>query len=111
MGTEVIRLWVLRKLVEVITKTFSTVYQFSWSTREVSGNRNFAIVTFIYKKRHKEDLGSCRPISLTLLPGNVMEQIILSEIIWHVQDNQGIRPSHYKFHERQVLLDQPHLLI
>jgi len=28
-----------------------------------------------------------------LVPGNVMEQIVLSEITWHVRNSRGIRPS------------------
>lgn len=31
--------------------------------------------------------------SLSLVPGKVMEQIILSAITWHVWDNQVIRSS------------------
>jgi len=29
--------------------------------------------------------------------GNIMEQIILSTITWHIQDNQGIRSSQNPF--------------
>ncbi|GAB0181850.1 mitochondrial enolase superfamily member 1 [Grus japonensis] len=36
-------------------------------------------------------------VSLTSMPGKVMEQIILSAIMQHVQDNQVIRPSHHGF--------------
>ena len=54
-------------------------------------------MTHIYKKDHREDLGNYGPGSLTSVPGKVMEQIILSEITWHVQDNWEIRPSHHGF--------------
>ncbi|GAB0207712.1 hypothetical protein GRJ2_003236900 [Grus japonensis] len=50
----------------------------------------------IYKGR-KEDLGNNRPVSLTLMLGKVMEQIILSVITWHVKYNQVIRPSQHGF--------------
>ena len=49
----------------------------------------------MYKKGCKEDLGNYRPNSLTLVPGNVMEQIVLSEITWHVRNSRGIRPSQH----------------
>ena len=52
-------------------------------------------MTPIYKKGCREDPGNYRPVSLTSVPGKVMEQIVLREITWHVQDNQGIRPSQY----------------
>ena len=54
-------------------------------------------MTPIYKKCHKEDLGNYKPVNLTLVPGKVIEQTILREITWHVQDNQGIRPSLHVF--------------
>ena len=38
----------------------------------------------------KEDLGNYGPVNLTLVPGKVMEQIVLSVITWYVQDNQEI---------------------
>jgi len=40
-----------------------------------------------------------------------MKQIVLREITWHVRDNWGIRPSQHEFHEGQVLLDHPDLLL
>ena len=58
----------------------------------------------IYKKDHKVDLGNCRPISLTLVSGKVMERIILSVVTQHVQDNQGIRPSQHRLMKSRFCL-------
>ena len=88
---------VLRELAEVIAKTVSTIYQHSCSTREVPEDWRLANVTPIYKKGCKEDPGNYRPVSLTLMPGKVMEQIIFREIAWHVQDSRGIRTSQHGF--------------
>jgi len=43
------------------------------------------------KTGQNEDLENCMPVSLTLVLWNVMEQIILSAIMQHLQDKQVIR--------------------
>ncbi|KAK4815944.1 hypothetical protein QYF61_010201 [Mycteria americana] len=50
-----------------------------------------------FKKGRKEDRGNYRPVSLTSVVRKVMEQIILSAITWHVEDNQVVRPSQHGF--------------
>ncbi|KAK4829460.1 hypothetical protein QYF61_004678 [Mycteria americana] len=85
----------LRELAEVLTKALSILYQQSWLTGEVPVDWGLANVVPIYKKGQKEDPGSYRPVSLTSVPGKLMEQIILSAITRHVQDNQVIRPSQH----------------
>ncbi|GAB0202498.1 mitochondrial enolase superfamily member 1 [Grus japonensis] len=87
----------LREVVGVLTKPLSIICQQSWLTGEVPVDRRLANVTPIYETGQKEDPGNYRLVSLTLVPGKVMEQIILSAITWHVQDNQVIRPSQHGF--------------
>ncbi|GAB0184770.1 mitochondrial enolase superfamily member 1 [Grus japonensis] len=97
MGLDRIHPRVLRELVEVLTKPFSIVYQQAWLTEEVPVDCKLANVMLIYKKGRKEDPGNHRPVNLTLVLRKVMEQIILSVITWHVQDNQVIRTSQHGF--------------
>ncbi|GAB0207364.1 mitochondrial enolase superfamily member 1, partial [Grus japonensis] len=97
MGLDGIHLRVLRELVEVLTKPLSIIYQQSWLTGEVPDDWRLANVTPIYKKGQKEDPGTYRPVSLTSVPGKIMERFILSALTRHVQDNQGIRPSQHGF--------------
>ena len=51
----------------------------------------------IYKKGQKEDLGNYRPVSMTSVPGKVIEQINWSAITWHVQDHQVVNTNQHKF--------------
>ena len=54
-------------------------------------------MTPIYKKGCKQDPRSYRHVSLTSVPGKVMEQIVLRETMMHLRDNQGIRPRQNGF--------------
>ena len=61
-------------------------------------------MTPIYKKGCREDPGNYRPVSLTSMPGKVMEQIILGEITRLVRGVQGIRPSQHRFMKGRLCL-------
>ena len=56
-----------------------------------------ANVTPIFKKGRKDDPSSYTPISLTSVPGKVMEQIISGIIMNQLKVNQGIKPSQHGF--------------
>ncbi|KAK4821972.1 hypothetical protein QYF61_006171, partial [Mycteria americana] len=95
---------VLKELAEVLTKPLSIIYQQSWLTGEVPADWRLANVMPIYKKGRKEDPGNYRPVSLTSVPGKLMEQIIPSAIARHVEDNQGIKPSQHGFRKGRSCL-------
>ncbi|KAK4820048.1 hypothetical protein QYF61_017894 [Mycteria americana] len=107
IGPDEIHPRVLKELAEVLTKPLSIIYQQSWLTGEVPVDWRLANVTPIFKKGRKEDPGNYRPVSLTLVPGKLMEQIILSAITQQVEDNQGIKPSQHGFRKgRSCLTNQ-----
>ncbi|KFP89712.1 hypothetical protein N311_03461, partial [Apaloderma vittatum] len=81
---------VLIELAEVLTKPLSIICQPSWLTGDVPADWESAHIIPIYKKGQKDNLGNYRPVSLTSVPGKLMEQIILSSIMQHMQDNQVI---------------------
>ncbi|KAK4821423.1 hypothetical protein QYF61_019701 [Mycteria americana] len=97
MGPDGIHPRVLRELVEELAKPLSIIYQQSWLTGEIPADWRLANVTPIYEQGQKEDLGNYRPVSLTSVPGKIMERFILSVLTGHVQANQGIRPSQHGF--------------
>jgi len=93
MGPDRIHPRVLRELAEELAKPLSIIYQQSWLTGEVPNNWRLASVMPIYKKGWKEDPRNYRPVSLTSVPGKIMERFILSALTGHVKDSQGFRPS------------------
>ncbi|KAK4811461.1 LOW QUALITY PROTEIN: hypothetical protein QYF61_006395 [Mycteria americana] len=97
MGPDGIHPRVLRELAEALTKPLPILYQQSWLTGEVPADCRLANVTPIFKEGQKEDPGNYRAVSLTSVPGKLMEQIILSAITQHVRDNQVISPSQHGF--------------
>ncbi|KAK4825829.1 hypothetical protein QYF61_002952 [Mycteria americana] len=104
MGPDEIHPRVLKELADVFTKPLSIIYQQSWLTGEVPADWRLANVTPIFKKGRKEDPGNYRPVSLTSVPGKLMEQIILSAITRHVENNQGIKPSQHGFRKGRSCL-------
>ncbi|TRZ09277.1 hypothetical protein HGM15179_017830 [Zosterops borbonicus] len=97
MGPDRIHLRVMRELADELVKPLSIIYNQSWLTGEIPEDWKLANVIPIHKKGGKKDPSNYRPVSLTSVPGKVMEQFILSVIMQHLQDGQGLRPSQHGF--------------
>jgi len=80
----------LRELADVIAEPLSIIFERSWRTGEVPEDGRKASVTPIFKKGKKEDPENYRPVSLTSIPGKVMEQLILEVINKQVEEKKAI---------------------
>ena len=97
MGPDGMHPRVLRELADVIAEPLFVIFERSWRTGEVLEDWRKASVTPTFKKGKKEDPGSYRLVSLTSIPGKVMEQLTLEVIIKQVEEKKVIRSSQHGF--------------
>jgi len=96
MGPDGIHPRVLRELAEELAKPLSVIYQQSWLIGEVPDDCRIANITAIYKGQ-KEDPRNYRPVSLTSVPGKIMERFNLSALNRACKGQPGTQPSQHVF--------------
>jgi len=89
---------VLRELADVIAEKLSIIFEWSWKTAEMSAEWKKASVTPIFIKGKTNSPGNYRPVSLTSIPGKMLQQHILDVIIIkQVKEKKVIRSSQHGF--------------
>ncbi|PKU35728.1 rna-directed dna polymerase from mobile element jockey- hypothetical protein [Limosa lapponica baueri] len=95
MGPDGMHPRVLRELAEVIAEPLSIIFKRSWRTGEVPEDWRKANVIPVFKKSKKEDPGNYRLVSLTSIPGKMMERLVLGIISKHMEEKKAIRSSQH----------------
>ncbi|CAM5156463.1 unnamed protein product [Natator depressus] len=97
MGPDVLHPRALKELADVIAEPLAIIFENSWRSGEVLDDWKKANVVPIFKKGKKEDPGNYRPVSLTSVPGKIMEQVLKKSILKHLEERKVIRNSQHGF--------------
>ncbi|CAM4553989.1 unnamed protein product [Caretta caretta] len=97
MGRDALHPRVLKELADVIAEPLAIIFENSWRSGEVLDNWKKANVVPIFKKGKEEDPGNYRPVSLTSVPGKIMEQVLKESILKHLHERKVIRNSQHGF--------------
>lgn len=79
MGSNDVHPRVLKELADAVANSLSNILEKSWLS-EVPNDWEKGNITHIFKKARKEVPGNHRPVSLTSVPGENMEQLLLKAI-------------------------------
>lgn len=98
LGRDGINLRIHKELADVITRHLLVIFEQSWEFGEVA----------VFKEGKKDNPGSYRPISLSPVPGKIIEMmmIILGTIEKHLKDNTIIGHSQHSFMRGKLCLSK-----
>ena len=88
-------------------KKLLQLFNDSWKTGNVPQIWRDAIMVPVHKKgKDKTDASSYRPISLTSCTGKLMERLINTRLMWHLESKNHISPEQAAFRQNRSTEDQ-----
>ncbi|CAM4644795.1 unnamed protein product [Lepidochelys kempii] len=88
---------VLKELKCEIVELLTVVCNLSFKSATVPNDWKIANVTPIFKKGYRGDPGNYRPVSLTSVPGKLVETIVKNKIVRHIEEHKFLLKNQHGF--------------
>ena len=100
-GPDMIRPELLLELIDQLSLPLTLIFRQSLATGKLPQDWKIANSTPIFKKGSKADVSNYRPISLTSVPGKLLEGIIRDRIVEHLNKFKLLRNSQHGFRNKR----------
>ena len=85
------------EVAEQVSEMLTDIFNSSLESVQVPENWGVANVIPLFKKGSREELGNCRPVSLTSVVGKVLETLIKDQMRNHLNKYKLIKGSQHGF--------------
>ena len=92
---------VLRELAEEVAPILTMIFQSSVDTGIIPSDWRTANVTPVFKKGEHYDPANYRPVSLTSVPCKILEHIVVSSLMNHLEENSILTPHQHGFRKKR----------